>query len=130
MFGDIGHGFILFSVASFICWYGDKIDGLKSLYNVRYMLLLMGFFSFFCGLMYNDFMSLPLEVFKSWYNENAKGVTLQTDWVYPFGMDPKWYVAHILNFHNWTKIYSINYPNKGFWAYVLLMFWTYPLQKK
>ena len=29
----------------------------------RYLVLLMGFFATFCGIMYNDFASLPIEVF-------------------------------------------------------------------
>ena len=33
----------------------------------RYLLLLMGFFAFFCGLMYNDFMGIPLKMFNSCY---------------------------------------------------------------
>lgn len=65
MFGDVGHGLIVFLLASGLCWFGEKVEAFKGLYNIRYMLLLMGFFSFFCGLMYNDFMSLPVEMFKS-----------------------------------------------------------------
>lgn len=47
MFGDIGHGFILFLLASFVCMFGEKIEAFQSLYNIRYLLLLMGLFSLF-----------------------------------------------------------------------------------
>lgn len=93
MFGDIGHGSILFLFASFICLFGNKISALRTLYNTRYLLLLMGFFSTFCGFMYNDFMSLPLELNRSCYVNKGVVAVQRRDCVYPFGVDHKWYVA-------------------------------------
>lgn len=63
------------------------------------MLLLMGFFATYCGFIYNDLMSLPLDLFGTCYSNKAgpEGtieVELAKDCVYPFGFDPKWYVAH------------------------------------
>ena len=39
----------------------------------RYVLVLMGFFAFYCGTIYNDCMSIPIDVFGStWeYRHNA-----------------------------------------------------------
>lgn len=34
----------------------------------RYFVFFMGFFAFYCGFLYNDFMSLSLDLFGSCYN--------------------------------------------------------------
>ena len=62
MFGDIGHGgmVLLFSILLMI--FPDQITwmGFGAFTKIRYMLCLMGVFATFMGLMYNDFMSIPL----------------------------------------------------------------------
>ena len=50
----------------------------------------MAFFSVYCGLMYNDFMSLPLNLFTSCYNPDT-GKRTDPNCVYPVGIDPIWY---------------------------------------
>lgn len=97
MFGDVMHGTILFTVASIIC-FSKRTPGtiMGDLGKVRYLLLLMGFFSFYCGLMYNDFTSVPLNIFgHSCYevDEETKKVTAKSDCVYPVGVDPNWYIG-------------------------------------
>ena len=71
MFGDIGHGFVLFLVGSFLCLFEgplrEKAPGLSGLLAIRYLLLLMGLFATYCGIIYNDFMAIPLWVFNSCY---------------------------------------------------------------
>ncbi len=47
----------------------------------------MGFFALYCGVIYNDFLSLPLNLFGSCYDEKSK---LIKNCVYPFGLDPEW----------------------------------------
>ena len=109
MFGDIGHGLILFLFSLYLCIYKETIEKsesfLKYVLKGRYLLLLMGFFGFFCGLMYNDFLSLPLD-FSSCYNKVDKGESPRIDnCVYPFGLDPKWYVSeNELSFINSLKM--------------------------
>ncbi|CAD8050258.1 unnamed protein product [Paramecium primaurelia] len=78
MFGDIGHGFVLFMFGSYLCLFKDK-----SFYNLRYLILLMGLFSFYSGLIYNDYLSLSLNLFQTCLKSEEKCV-------YPFGIDPMW----------------------------------------
>ena len=52
----------------------------------------MGFFATFCGVLYNDFASLPIEIFGgSCYNQDT-GAHLP-DCVYPIGIDYIWYFS-------------------------------------
>lgn len=71
MFGDIGHGFLLFLIGLYLIKDKDEIIASKSpliaVLKARYLLTLMGFFAFYCGWMYNDFLSIPLNVFGSCY---------------------------------------------------------------
>lgn len=64
MFGDIGHGGILFLIGLILIYFADhdfmKTPELKLIREIWYLIALLGFFSFFAGLLYNDFMSIPL----------------------------------------------------------------------
>ena len=110
MFGDVGHGGILLVTAIALCLAADlpfmKEGPLKSVREARYMIVLMGFFSVFCGLLYNDFMSIPLQLFGgSCYNflgnssnhlknDHPDNVfSLKPDCIYPVGVDWMWYQA-------------------------------------
>ena len=110
MFGDIGHGFLLLIFSFYICLNASDIKNkkssmLKELLPFRYILLLMGFFSFFCGFMYNDLMGIPLTIFNSCYINNGKIANKKQDCVYKFGIDPKWYIAtNELSFFNSLKM--------------------------
>lgn len=90
MFGDIGHGLLLLSFGIFLCCFQEKM---KDLIKIRYLLVLMGFFSVFCGFIYNEIFSLPLNLFGSCYQKTDKIVSRAEDCVYPFGMDPIWAVS-------------------------------------
>lgn len=75
MFGDIGHGGILLAVAIGLVKYSDylkKDPALQPLAIGRYLFLLMGVFAFYCGFIYNDFMSLPWNLFGSCF-KNIEG---------------------------------------------------------
>ena len=111
MFGDIGHGFLLLLLSLYIEINCNAIKEsksiLKDLVKYRYILLLMGFFSFFCGIIYNDFMAIPLSVFKSCYinDKNQEKAIKKDGCTYPIGMDPKWYSSsNELTFMNSFKM--------------------------
>ncbi len=82
----------------------------------RYMFLLMGLFATFCGLMYNDFVSIPLFVFgdscypldqrfKDGEIDNTVEMIQKEDCVYPAGIDPAWYLTpNELTFMNSLKM--------------------------
>jgi V-type H+-transporting ATPase subunit a len=73
MFGDIGHGGLLFAAGIALCLKKDQLQGgsLAGLVEARYLILLMGFFAFYCGFIYNDFFSLPFNLFGTCY-ENVE----------------------------------------------------------
>ena len=69
MFGDFGHGMVLLIFALYMCKSADKFSKglLKDIFAFRYMLILMGFFATYCGLIYNDFISLKILALNSCY---------------------------------------------------------------
>jgi len=78
MFGDIMHGVILLIFAIHICWKADSIKKdsyLAAFVYPRYLLLFMGIFSTFCGLIYNDFSSMPIMIAKSCWSIDGQPVT-------------------------------------------------------
>ena len=77
MFGDICHGSILFITGAVLCLIHERSftlsliesnPGLETLFKVRYVILLLGLFSTYCGFLYNDFASIPLSVFGTCYD--------------------------------------------------------------
>lgn len=108
MYGDIGHGSIL-ALAGFILIMTEKFgesreagEMVKGVYSARYMLFMMGVMGLYCGLIYNDFFSIGLNLFgSSWdYEDREQGAQAVNDGeygdenhVYPFGVDPAWHIA-------------------------------------
>jgi len=64
MFGDIGHGGLLLLFGLLLVAFPSMFSnaGLGAIVRVRYLLFSLGLFSTFCGICYNDFMSIPLEL--------------------------------------------------------------------
>uniref|UniRef100_A0A1B6D6J7 V-type proton ATPase subunit a n=1 Tax=Clastoptera arizonana TaxID=38151 RepID=A0A1B6D6J7_9HEMI len=113
MFGDCGHGFILLLFAAYMILNEKKIQATKSdneIWNIffagRYIILLMGLFSIYTGLIYNDLFSKMMNIFGTSWNVTYDGPTLMdnkdltldpaTDYIqvpYPLGMDPIWQSA-------------------------------------
>ncbi|KAL9171130.1 hypothetical protein ABFS82_04G189700 [Erythranthe guttata] len=71
MFGDWGHGICLLLGALYLIAHEKKFGSQKlgsfmeMLYGGRYVLLLMSLFSIYCGLIYNEFFSVPFHIFGS-----------------------------------------------------------------
>lgn len=72
MFGDIGHGLVLFTAGVLLCLLNPvlkaKVPGMEAVLGIRYIILMMGIFAAYCGLLYNDLMAIPLWLFKSCYS--------------------------------------------------------------
>ncbi|XP_053946139.1 V-type proton ATPase 116 kDa subunit a 1 isoform X3 [Anastrepha ludens] len=114
MFGDLGHGSIM---ALFGLWMIRKEKGLAAqkttneIWNIffggRYIIFLMGVFSMYTGLIYNDVFSKSLNIFGSHWHANYNKTTVLNNKhlqlnpstmdyegdPYPIGMDPVWQVA-------------------------------------
>lgn len=108
MYGDIGHGSCLVIGASYLILTEKKAESrgldemMKGMYGARYMLFMMGVYSVYCGLIYNDFFSLGLNLFGSSYDfvnrEDGDEAEMSSYYgdtanVYPFGADPAWHIA-------------------------------------
>ena len=102
MFGDIGHGFLM---SLFAAWMVVKEKKLASFdggelwsipFSGRYIILLMGLFSIYTGLIYNDVFSKSISVFQSGFikiSENPLLTKAVKGVVYPFGIDHAWHGA-------------------------------------
>lgn len=79
---------------------------MENLVAIRYLILLLALFATYCGLLYNEMMSLPVNGFESCYVlEGPHSGTLKEDCVYPFGVDSVWiFSANDLQFVNSLKM--------------------------
>lgn len=85
MFGDIGHGFLLL-------FFGVLCHLMSSTYpilkKVKFMIILMGIFSIYCGFIYNEFFATPFVIFRTCYDEFT--YARKGECVYPIGLDWIW----------------------------------------
>lgn len=74
MFGDYGHGSLIFAVAAFMCLFSEKLKGgaLKDFLPMRYILLLMGGMAMYTGLLYNEFFAIPSDWFGSCFDTRQR----------------------------------------------------------
>ncbi|KAF8820520.1 putative vacuolar proton translocating ATPase subunit [Cardiosporidium cionae] len=93
MFGDAGHGLVLFIIGLYLLFQrkGSISPLFRDAWKARYMLTLMGFFSLYAGLLYNEFFGLGMNLFRSrWIPGEGGLVPAASGFPYPFGIDPEW----------------------------------------
>ncbi|XP_059489793.1 V-type proton ATPase 116 kDa subunit a 1 isoform X2 [Neocloeon triangulifer] len=114
MFGDLGHGALMACFGGYLVLKEKPLAAKKIQSDVwtiffggRYIILLMGLFSMYTGLIYNDVFSKSLNIFGSNWQNNYDESTLMANkdlqldpnstaylkYPYPFGLDPIWQVA-------------------------------------
>ncbi|KAL4701250.1 hypothetical protein H8959_015254 [Pygathrix nigripes] len=77
MFGDFGHGFVMFLFALLLVLnenhprLNQSQEIMRMFFNGRYILLLTGLFSVYTGLIYNDCFSKSVNLFGSGWNVSA-----------------------------------------------------------
>lgn len=103
MFGDLGHGFLMFCAAAAMIYWEKPLKKVKDeifsmAYYGRYIMLMMGIYSMYTGLIYNDIFSRSMSIFPSaWqWPENFKEgdvveASLKGSYRYPFGLDWMWH---------------------------------------
>ncbi|KAL0384047.1 UNVERIFIED_CONTAM: V-type proton ATPase subunit a3 [Sesamum radiatum] len=105
MFGDWGHGICLLLATLYFIIREKKLssqklgDIMEMTFGGRYVIMLMALFSIYTGLIYNEFFSMPFELFApSAYvcrdpacrDATTVGLIKARD-TYPFGVDPAWH---------------------------------------
>ncbi|XP_035742943.1 V-type proton ATPase 116 kDa subunit a1-like isoform X1 [Vespa mandarinia] len=114
MFGDAGHGIILILFAATMILREKKIMEQKLdneiasiFFHGRYIILLMGIFSVYVGIIYNDVFAKSLNIFGSSWRNNYNYTTIKDFHAltldpateaylqspYPLGVDPIWMIA-------------------------------------
>ncbi|CAD5224728.1 unnamed protein product [Bursaphelenchus xylophilus] len=130
MFGDFGHGLIMALAGLTFIYFEQKIKAAKikdeifnTFYDGRFIIVLMGLFSMYAGIIYNDCFARAINVFGSrWVPTQSERQLLnmsleskleldpatafnQAYGPYPIGVDPIWVLAdNRLNFLNSMKM--------------------------
>lgn len=128
MFGDMGHGILLTLIATVLVafesrWEGKKVNEIFAMiFSGRYLLLLMGIFAVYIGMLYNDFFGFSIALFQSGYqwpelpsNGGPGGIVHPTipdgkpnvrpEAPYAFGIDVAWTeTENKLEYYNSVKM--------------------------
>jgi V-type H+-transporting ATPase subunit a len=112
MFGDIAHGSLLMLFGTWLIFKKSTDNGslIEILASHKYLIFLMGFFATYCGIIYNDFLSISLNIFGSCYNLEGSVAgnivpRMSIECVYPVGIDPIWSIStNYLNYVNSLKM--------------------------
>ncbi|CAA7391972.1 unnamed protein product [Spirodela intermedia] len=105
MFGDWGHGICLLLATMYFIIRERKLSSQKlgditeMTFGGRYVIMMMALFSIYTGLVYNEFFSVPFELFgqsayacrdPSCRDASTNGL-IKVRRTYPFGVDPVWH---------------------------------------
>lgn len=99
MYGDWGHGAVFFVLGLFLIFAEPSMRdniAMQGILKVRYFIFMIGFFSMYNGLVYNEFFAISNDFFGTCFNTvlNQYGTInykkSDQDCVYAFGMDPAW----------------------------------------
>jgi V-type H+-transporting ATPase subunit a len=105
MFGDFGHGFLMVCAASAMIYWEKSLKKVRDeLFSMafygRYIMLMMGIFSMYTGLIYNDVFSKSFAFFPSawaWSENYPDSIEAHlkdpSGYRYPFGIDWMWHGA-------------------------------------
>uniref|UniRef100_A0A3B3CV58 V-type proton ATPase subunit a n=1 Tax=Oryzias melastigma TaxID=30732 RepID=A0A3B3CV58_ORYME len=114
MFGDLGHGTLMTCAALYLVLRESRLMAQKNdneIFNMvfagRYIILLMGIFSMYTGIIYNDCFSKALNIFGSGWSVRPMFITLSENSAlqldpavegvfkgpYPIGIDPIWSIS-------------------------------------
>ncbi len=102
MFGDVGHGLLLFLFGLFLIFAPNLPEQIKRL---KYMITMMGFFALYCGLIYSDFFAVPLPLTTSCYSEQEGSFVRKEGCYYPVGFDHSWH--HSTNFISYMNSFKM-----------------------
>ncbi|KAA8574980.1 hypothetical protein MFRU_002g03790 [Monilinia fructicola] len=103
MFGDFGHGVIMVCAAAAMIYWEKSLKKVRDeLFSMafygRYIMLMMGIFSMYTGLIYNDVFSKSFSFFPSawaWSENYPDSIEAHlkepTGYRYPFGLDWMWH---------------------------------------
>lgn len=130
MFGDIGHGILMTLFALYMVRNEGRFGKLgkrmgeiaKTAFDGRYIILLMGIFSIYTGVIYNELFAVPIDIFGSRWKytsesfmacgidncENPSSVMPPLS-PYPLGFDPVWKASKtgLLFFNSYKMKFSI-----------------------
>jgi V-type H+-transporting ATPase subunit a len=104
MFGDVAHAIIMLCAALAMIRWEKSLKKVKDeLFSMafygRYIMLMMGIFSVYTGILYNDVFSKSISLFPSqweWSEDYPASTTAylrDSDYRYPFGLDWAWHGA-------------------------------------
>ena len=128
MFGDYGHGSLILLIGTFLVLFAEKLKGTPAepILQLRYLFFLMGCFSCYTGLLYNEWFAISADWFGSCFDTSTVCLDTDTncnpsflpvgctnypaescnmDCVYPFGVDPAWSLSpQLLTYTNNIKM--------------------------
>lgn len=113
MFGDMGHGLLVLIFGAWMVIWEKPLSkwNVGEIWSIffggRYIILLMGFFSIYAGVIYNDCFGKSINIFgSSWFVDRTEQEIIEgppelalnpynetTDQIYPLGIDPVWMIA-------------------------------------